>query len=213
MVQRWRLPLPPLNASSSRSPDDLWYHELYITPTPSFSYVCVALCRSWERTNPIVPDQLSTTQPRTPFVLWTQIVKYPAVRLFFMPWCTIGALSSYRTLPAWPALQCMEIFGIWNQGDRHRNQLTILVMCAMLPRNGFIWNNFTNNVACVFNKTPPGTFALSDASTSSCQGSRHHQPSSHRQRLAIASKPSSELSDYIYEPHLAFQPRPTPTLL
>ena len=109
---------------------------------------------------------------------------------------------------------CSTVHGnLWHFPDRHRNQLTILIMCAMLPRNGFIWNNFTNNVACVFNKTPPGTCALFDASTTSYQGSRHHQPSSHRQRLAIASKPSSELSDYIYEPHLAFQPRPTPILI
>ena len=124
--------------------------------------------------------------------------------------------TQYGTIqfPDFACVTCSTVHGnLWHFRDRHRNQLTILIMCSMLPRNWFIWNTFTNNVACVFNKTPPWTFALSDASSSSCRGSWHHQPSSHRQRLAIASTPSSELSDYIYEPHLAFQPRPTPTLL
>lgn len=180
-----------------------------ITPTPSYSYVCVAHCRSGERNTPAVTDQLSTIQPRTSCVLCTQIVYHSAPGLFL---CR-NAQPVHYPVPDFTCVTCSTVHGnLWHLQDPHRNPLTILIMCAVLPRNGFIWNTFTNTVACVFHNTPPGTIALFDATTSSCQGSRHHEPSSHRQRLAIASTPSSKLSDCIYEPHLAFQPRPIPIL-
>ena len=63
-------------------PTTIGVMNCYIPPTPSYSYVCVAHCLSWEPTNPTVADQLSTTQPRTPLMLCTQIVYYQAPRLF-----------------------------------------------------------------------------------------------------------------------------------
>ena len=67
-----------------------------------------------------------------------------------MPLCTIiYALSSSRTLPVWPALQCMEIFGIsvivlavnW-----------LYVLCVRCYQGTGSYGIPHSNVTCVFNK-------------------------------------------------------------
>ena len=58
-------------------------------------------------------------------------------------------------------------------------------------------------------KTATSTLRYSTSPHRWCPGFRQHQPSPRRQRLAITSTRTSELSDYIYEQHFAFQPRPT----
>jgi len=94
-----------------------------------------------------VTDQLSTIQPRTSFVLCTQIVYHLAPGLSS---CR-DAQPVHYPVPDFTCVTCSTVHGnLWHFHDPHRNQLTILIMCAMLPRNGCIWNTFTNTVACVF---------------------------------------------------------------
>ena len=133
-----------------------------ITPTPSYSYVCVAHCRSGERNTPAVTDQLSTIQPRTSFVLCTQTVYHSAPGLFL---CR-NAQPVHYPVPDFTCVPCSTVHGnLWHLQDPHRNPLTIRIMCAVLPRNGFTWNTFTNTVACFSQHT----------TRNNCVIRRHHK--------------------------------------
>jgi len=190
-------------------PTTIGVMNCYIPPTPSYSYVCVAHCLSWERSNPTVADQLSTTQPRTPLMLCTQIVYYQAPGLFS---CRDTQYVHYPV----PGLDlCDLLYSAWKSlafpwSSLQSTDYTYYVCDVTKELVHMEYLTATSPVFLI--KTPAGTIALFDASTSSCRESTHHQPSSHWQRLAIASTPSSELSDYIDEPHLAFRPSPTPIL-
>ena len=82
-----------------------------------------------------------------------------------LPWCCVPKLCIIRRpdsfyavmhnnictiqFPDFTCVTCSTAHGnLWHFRDRPCNQLTIRIMCAMLPRNWFIWNTSQQRRLC-----------------------------------------------------------------